>query len=75
MKFASFEVGPDIPAKAVEVILTCGRNISALRRAYRRHPATGTDRIARTARMHLPASVRVYSASTARNMRRSFDGL
>ena len=35
----------------------------------------GAQRIARTAMIHLPASVRVYLATSPCDMRRSFDGL
>src|SRR5207248_9340157 len=37
--------------------------------------APGAERITRTAMIHLPASVRVYLATSPCDMRRSFDGL
>ena len=39
------------------------------------HAAAGAERIARAAMIHLPASVRVYLATSPCDMRRSFDGL
>src|ERR1019366_7208910 len=60
----------------------CGGSDAHLRRAvadragYRRgHAAAGAERIARAAMIHLPASVRVYLATSPCDMRRSFDGL
>src|SRR5208283_4263600 len=39
------------------------------------HAAVGAERVARAAMIHLPASVRVYLATSPCDMRRSFDGL
>src|SRR5215467_12874552 len=41
----------------------------------RRYAAPSAERIARSAMIHPPASVRVYLAATPCDMRRSFDGL
>src|SRR5580692_10569680 len=52
------------------------RRAVADRAGHRRgHAAAGAECIARAAMIHLPASVRVYLATSPCDMRRSFDGL
>src|SRR5271155_3364798 len=55
---------------------TCFGRAVADRAGHRRsHATAGARRIARVAMIHLPASVRVYLATSPCDMRRSFDGL
>jgi transposase len=65
MKFALVETQRTtaMTVAAVEVMLTTG------------DVAAGVERIARATMIHLPASVRVYLATSPCDMRRSFDGL
>jgi transposase len=74
MKFALVETHRAAPmaVAAVEVMLTTGERV---RIVPGRHAAAGAERIARAAMIYLPASVRVYRATSPCDMRRSFDGL
>jgi len=76
VRFALVETGPDAGIHAE------GGSDSDLWRAAlyraggrRSHAACGAERVAGSAMIHLPASVRVYLATTPCDMRRSFDGL
>ena len=77
MKFALVETSRSAPMAGATVEVDVDHRRAVADRAGRRSrdAAAGVECIARAAMIHLPASVRVYLATSPCDMRRSFDGL